>query len=160
MAFRGRGFDSHRFHFPVPREVLRAGAIRRPVTLERDETGIIVAECRAIPGCVSREPPRRKPSPTSGRPSSVAGRFGPSRNCPSRFPPSDRQPHDPDEAWRRGGVGHGSGDTEGRGEEVIDPFTGAVRHLDREEHEAVGAVGVHGELCTAAVRLPPRRHER
>lgn len=25
-----------------------------PVTLERDETGMIVAECPAIPGCVSQ----------------------------------------------------------------------------------------------------------
>ncbi len=28
--------------------------MRLPVTLERDETGIIVAECPAIPGCVSQ----------------------------------------------------------------------------------------------------------
>ena len=27
--------------------------MRLPVTLERDETGMIVAECPAIPGCVS-----------------------------------------------------------------------------------------------------------
>lgn len=29
-------------------------AMRIPVTLERDETGMIVAECPAIPGCVSQ----------------------------------------------------------------------------------------------------------
>ena len=28
--------------------------MRLPVTLERDETGMIVAECPAIPGCVSQ----------------------------------------------------------------------------------------------------------
>ena len=28
--------------------------MRLPVTLERDETGTIVAECPAIPGCVSQ----------------------------------------------------------------------------------------------------------
>ena len=39
---------------PSPREVLRAEAMRLPVTLERDETGVIVAECPAIPGCVSQ----------------------------------------------------------------------------------------------------------
>jgi predicted RNase H-like HicB family nuclease len=27
--------------------------MKLPVTLERDETGMIVAECPAIPGCVS-----------------------------------------------------------------------------------------------------------
>jgi predicted RNase H-like HicB family nuclease len=40
--------------FPSRREVLRAEAMRLPVTLERDETGMIVAECPAIPGCVSQ----------------------------------------------------------------------------------------------------------
>jgi len=29
-------------------------AMKLPVTLERDETGMIVAECPAIPGCVSQ----------------------------------------------------------------------------------------------------------
>ncbi len=28
--------------------------MKLPVTLERDETGVIVAECPAIPGCVSQ----------------------------------------------------------------------------------------------------------
>lgn len=28
--------------------------MKLPVTLERDETGMIVAECPAIPGCVSQ----------------------------------------------------------------------------------------------------------
>jgi predicted RNase H-like HicB family nuclease len=28
--------------------------VKLPVTLERDETGILVAECPAIPGCVSQ----------------------------------------------------------------------------------------------------------
>jgi predicted RNase H-like HicB family nuclease len=28
--------------------------VKLPVTLERDETGMIVAECPAIPGCVSQ----------------------------------------------------------------------------------------------------------
>jgi predicted RNase H-like HicB family nuclease len=28
--------------------------MRLPVTLERDETGMIVAECPSIPGCVSQ----------------------------------------------------------------------------------------------------------
>lgn len=28
--------------------------MKLPVTLERDESGIIVAECPAIPGCVSQ----------------------------------------------------------------------------------------------------------
>ena len=28
--------------------------MRLPVTLERDETGAVVAECPAIPGCVSQ----------------------------------------------------------------------------------------------------------
>ncbi len=30
------------------------GAMKIPVTLERDETGMIVAECPSIPGCVSQ----------------------------------------------------------------------------------------------------------
>ena len=29
-------------------------AMKLPVTLERDETGVIVAECPAIPGCISQ----------------------------------------------------------------------------------------------------------
>jgi len=28
--------------------------MKLPVTLERDETGVVVAECPAIPGCVSQ----------------------------------------------------------------------------------------------------------
>jgi predicted RNase H-like HicB family nuclease len=28
--------------------------MKLPVTLERDETGMIIAECPAIPGCVSQ----------------------------------------------------------------------------------------------------------
>lgn len=28
--------------------------MRLPVTLERDETGVIIAECPAIPGCISQ----------------------------------------------------------------------------------------------------------
>jgi len=28
--------------------------MKLPVTLERDETGMVVAECPAIPGCVSQ----------------------------------------------------------------------------------------------------------
>lgn len=28
--------------------------MRLPVTLERDETGMVIAECPAIPGCVSQ----------------------------------------------------------------------------------------------------------
>ncbi len=28
--------------------------MKLPVTLERDETGMIVAECPAIPGCISQ----------------------------------------------------------------------------------------------------------
>ena len=30
------------------------GAMKFPVTLERDESGMVVAECPAIPGCVSQ----------------------------------------------------------------------------------------------------------
>ena len=29
--------------------------MKLPVTLERDESGMIIAECPAIPGCVSQE---------------------------------------------------------------------------------------------------------
>jgi predicted RNase H-like HicB family nuclease len=32
----------------------RLGLMKLPVILERDETGMIVAECPAIPGCVSQ----------------------------------------------------------------------------------------------------------
>jgi predicted RNase H-like HicB family nuclease len=28
--------------------------VKLPVTLERDETGMIIAECPAVPGCVSQ----------------------------------------------------------------------------------------------------------
>jgi predicted RNase H-like HicB family nuclease len=28
--------------------------MRLPITLERDETGMIIAECPAIPGCISQ----------------------------------------------------------------------------------------------------------
>jgi len=34
--------------------VLQSSPMKLPVTLERDESGMIVAECPAIPGCVSQ----------------------------------------------------------------------------------------------------------
>lgn len=38
----------------MPWNLLEVRAMKLPVTLERDETGMIVAECPAIPGCVSQ----------------------------------------------------------------------------------------------------------
>jgi predicted RNase H-like HicB family nuclease len=34
--------------------MLPSHSMKLPVTLERDETGMVVAECPAIPGCVSQ----------------------------------------------------------------------------------------------------------
>jgi predicted RNase H-like HicB family nuclease len=34
--------------------LLEAIGMKLPITLERDETGMIVAECPSIPGCVSQ----------------------------------------------------------------------------------------------------------
>src|SRR5262245_32342853 len=51
---RGSGHSaSPTLHFSTRHEVLRAGVMRLPVTLERDETGMIVAERPAIRDCVS-----------------------------------------------------------------------------------------------------------
>ena len=41
-------------HVTRERGVLESSAMKLPVTLERDESGMIVAECPAIPGCVSQ----------------------------------------------------------------------------------------------------------
>jgi predicted RNase H-like HicB family nuclease len=38
----------------LPTSTAHAFAMKLPVTLERDETGMIIAECPAIPGCVSQ----------------------------------------------------------------------------------------------------------
>ncbi len=37
----------------IPRRAILS-TMKLPVTLERDETGVVVAECPAIPGCVSQ----------------------------------------------------------------------------------------------------------
>jgi predicted RNase H-like HicB family nuclease len=39
---------------PSLSSVLRIAVVKLTVVLERDETGMIVAECPAIPGCVSQ----------------------------------------------------------------------------------------------------------
>ncbi|HQP38489.1 MAG TPA: type II toxin-antitoxin system HicB family antitoxin, partial [Polyangiaceae bacterium] len=43
-----------RGYLPLPADATFVRAMRILVTLERDETGMIVAECPAIPGCVSQ----------------------------------------------------------------------------------------------------------
>jgi hypothetical protein len=55
--------------------------MKLPVTLERDESGMIVAECPAIPGCVSQGQTEEEALATSRRPSWAAWKFAPSRGC-------------------------------------------------------------------------------
>lgn len=41
-------------HNPGDVVLVREGTVRFIVNLDRDETGVIVAECPAIPGCISQ----------------------------------------------------------------------------------------------------------